>query len=240
VHANSALGRVTFAETLDMATGHFRSREFEADEDAADFLLFQQFEDHADRIDFACTHYPFKLAPGTAWVYHTTDSYLLARRSMLIIEASRDPVPTFHRLMAPQFWAPLHLSPAVAVPRRTRDLAAEPFTAFGMTLLRDDVAKLAEFINGDRGSVGGEQKLEPLLLDEALQRAPGHQGLAAPGLALPARFLGLECAGCVWVSGTHLDSLMSGYGGITVALMPNGMNYYYFSDGGAFSWARRR
>jgi len=48
VHATAHWDGVTFAETLDMATGHFRSREFEADEDAADFLLFQQFEDHAD------------------------------------------------------------------------------------------------------------------------------------------------------------------------------------------------
>jgi hypothetical protein len=30
---------------------------------------------------------------------------------------------------------------------------------------------------------------------------------------------------------------MSGYGGITVALMPNGTVYYVFSDGGHFAWA---
>jgi hypothetical protein len=27
---------------------------------------------------------------------------------------------------------------------------------------------------------------------------------------------------------------MSGYGGILVALLPNGMIYYYFSDGGVY------
>lgn len=231
---------VTFAETLDMATGHFRSREFEADEDAADFLVFQHFEDHADRIDFACTHYPFKLAPGTAWVYHTTDSYLLGTALNAYYRSKQGPGTDFFTdLWMPQFWAPLHLSPAVAVPRRTRDRAAQPFTAFGMTLLRDDVAKLAGFINADHGNVGGEQKLEPLLLDEALQRAPGHPGLAA---ARDLRYqhgfwawnaqVALGCADPTWIP------LMSGYGGITVALMPNGMNYYYFSDGGTFSWER--
>jgi hypothetical protein len=30
---------------------------------------------------------------------------------------------------------------------------------------------------------------------------------------------------------------MSGYGGIVVAMFPNGMTYYYFSDGGVFRWA---
>jgi hypothetical protein len=42
----------------------------------------------------------------------------------------------------------------------------------------------------------------------------------------------LGCQNPTWIP------FLSGYGGITVALMPNGMNYYYFSDGGVFSWAR--
>ena len=29
---------------------------------------------------------------------------------------------------------------------------------------------------------------------------------------------------------------MSGYGGITVALMPNGATYYYFSDNEEYNW----
>lgn len=30
---------------------------------------------------------------------------------------------------------------------------------------------------------------------------------------------------------------MSGYGGIEVALLPNGMTYYYVSDGDVFRWS---
>ena len=30
---------------------------------------------------------------------------------------------------------------------------------------------------------------------------------------------------------------MSGYGGITVAIAPNGATYYYFSDNEEFSWS---
>ena len=29
---------------------------------------------------------------------------------------------------------------------------------------------------------------------------------------------------------------MSGFGGITFAFFPNGMSYYYFSDGYVYSW----
>lgn len=231
---------VTFKEALDMATGHFTSRDFEADEDSADFYTFQLFEDHAGRIDFACTHYPLKALPGTVWVYHTTDSYLLGTALNAYYRSQQGPgTDLFNDLWLPEFWASLHLSPAVAVTRRTRDAAAQPFTGFGLTLLREDVAKFADFINGDRGRVEGEQKLEPRLLEEAMQRDPARPGLVA---AKDTRYqhgfwawnaqAALGCQNPTWIP------FLSGYGGITVALMPNGMNYYYFSDGGVFSWAR--
>jgi hypothetical protein len=31
---------------------------------------------------------------------------------------------------------------------------------------------------------------------------------------------------------------MSGFGGISVVMMPNGVVYYYVSDGGTFRWSR--
>ena len=30
---------------------------------------------------------------------------------------------------------------------------------------------------------------------------------------------------------------MSGFGGISVVLLPGGVTYYYFGDGGVFDWA---
>jgi hypothetical protein len=39
------------------------------------------------------------------------------------------------------------------------------------------------------------------------------------------------CAGDVWLP------FMSGYGGISVVLMPNNSVYYVFSDGAHFKWA---
>ena len=232
--------QVTFREALDMATGHFTSRAFEADEDGADFQIFQRFEDHAGRIDFACTHYPQKAAPGTVWVYHTTDSYLLGTALNAYYRSQQGSgVDLFTDLWLPQFWLPLHLSPAVAITRRTRDAAAQPFTGYGLTLLREDVAKLADFINADRGRVAGEQKLEPQLLGEAMQRDPAHPGLVAEkdtryqhGFWAWNAQATLGCHDPTWIP------FLSGYGGITVALIPNGMNYYYFRDGGVFSWAR--
>jgi hypothetical protein len=38
------------------------------------------------------------------------------------------------------------------------------------------------------------------------------------------------CKEDIWIP------FMSGFGGITFALLPNGMSYYYFSDGYVYSW----
>jgi hypothetical protein len=41
-----------------------------------------------------------------------------------------------------------------------------------------------------------------------------------------------ECAAAEWIP------FMSGYGGISVVLMPNDTVYYVFSDGSQFKWAQ--
>ena len=80
--------------------------------------------------------------------------------------------------------------------------------------------------------------LSPGMLAAALQQVPADRGLTSLGPEFRyhhgfwARDVGgyIGCAEPAWVP------FMSGYGGITVALFPNGTIYYYFSDGGAFSW----
>ncbi len=42
----------------------------------------------------------------------------------------------------------------------------------------------------------------------------------------------LNCADPVWIP------FLSGFGGVLVALMPNGVVYYFVSDGGDYRWAR--
>src|SRR3546814_7593388 len=34
-------------------------------------------ETHAEKIDYSCTNYSRKAAPGSRWVYHTSDTYIL-------------------------------------------------------------------------------------------------------------------------------------------------------------------
>jgi hypothetical protein len=225
----------SFEHTLDMSTGNFHSPTYDDDEVSTEkeegFFLR---DSHADSIRFACEHFPRKIKPGTRWVYHTSDTYVLgtAMNAYLRQQAGKDQ-DIFDDILLP-LWAPLNLSPTSRFSRRTYDDMAQVFAGYGLALQADDVARLAAFINSD----AIRQQLDNGLLDGALQRNPADRGLPAIGgkyyynngfWALP---LGSEF-GCT--EPTALP-FMLGYGGIIVVLMPNQSTYYYFSDNAQFAW----
>jgi hypothetical protein len=230
---------VTFGDAIDMATGHYNSPDDQADEDAPDLAPFFLANDNASRVRFACTHYPRKAPPGTRWVYHTSDTYLLGEALGAFYRAKAGAGSDFYNdVLAGPIWKKLELSPPVYVTRRTYDAAAQPFVGYGLTLHPDDVAKLAAFINVDHGAVGGEQLVDPAMLRAALQQNAADRGLPGPneefryknGFWAWNAQKSLGCKTPTWIP------FMSGYGGIVVALMPNGMTYYYFSDSGIWRW----
>ena len=232
---------VTVADALNMATGHYESDADQADEGNADLLPFFLAEDHATRIRFACRHYPRRVEPGERWVYHTSDSYLLGTALAAWYRGrSGAGADFFQGLLVVPIWQGLGLSPTAAATRRTRDAVRQPFTGYGLTLKRDDVVKLARFLVAGDGDIGGQPVIDPVMLRAGLERDPARPGLRADSDTLRYRNAfwawnaqqTLGCAAPVWIP------FMSGFGGIIVALLPNGIVYYYFSDGGAFSWAR--
>jgi hypothetical protein len=231
---------VTLKNALDLATGHYLSAVPQHDENGSDMLAFFLPDDHAEKLKFACTHYPRRVQPGTQWVYHTADTYLLGTALNAWYRSRAGQGADFYRdVLVMELWPALHLSPVLDVPRRTYDSAAQPFAGYGVTLHRDDIAKIGVFLNVDHGRSGADQLLDPKMLDGALQRDPNDVGLpaGAPDLRYNHGFWAwnaqraLGCAQPTWIP------FMSGYGGIVVALLPNGMVYYQFSDGGVFKWA---
>ncbi|HEY1708713.1 MAG TPA: hypothetical protein VGG10_10655 [Rhizomicrobium sp.] len=231
---------VTLANTLDMATGHYNSAVNQADEDAPEIdPLFFAALDHPGHIRFSCTHYPRKTAPGTQWVYHTADTYALGTALNAFVKTKMGPSADVYRDVVDPIWRKLDLSPTIDVTRRTYDAVAQPFTGWGLAYHRDDIARIARFLNNANGEIGGQQILDRKMLDAALQRdsaSPGirainddfryHDGFWAYNVA--------KAAGC---KAPAFVPYMSGYGGITVAMMPDGITYYYYSDGGIFKWA---
>lgn len=225
---------VTIEHALDMTTGHYGSPEPHVDEDAAIVSRFFTGEDHATKIDFACNEFPRKSEPGDHWSYQTWATYLAgtAINNRLQSLAGSD-ADFFDDFLVADIWTPLGLSQLAKQTRRTTDAIAQPFTGFGLTLLRDDVAKLAQFIGVDDGRLNDVDMLDRRLFDAIKQRNPDDPGMLAEtelirynnGFRSMDVSTTLGCAEPTWLV------TMSGFGGINIVLMPNDTAYYYFSDG---------
>lgn len=229
---------VTFENALDMATGRYRSSADQADENAMTGDRFFLATTHAEKIHIACDSFPRREAPGQRWVYHTGDTYVLGTAMQDFWRARHGPnADFFNDVLVEGVYMPLHLSPTITATRRTDDAAHQPYTGWGLTLQRDDLAKLGAYLvsSDHAGSLVASAPLEA-----GLQRAPSNVGLPAGDATLRYNNgfwahnaqAALNCADPVWIP------FMSGFGGIIVALMPNGVVYYYVSDGGDYAWAR--
>lgn len=230
---------VTFQHALDMATGRYDSDVYDEDEASEETRQFFLTDRHDRKIDIAC-NYDRRSAPGKTFVYHTTDTYILgtAITAFLREQTGRNEADIFDDLIDP-LWASLGLSPVARQTRRTYDDEAQVFAGWGLTLHRGDIATIARFLHED-GIIEGEPMLDPAMLADALQQRADPVGLRA--IIDSQRYKNGFWA---WNAGANVgcdDDLfvpaMSGYGGLTLALMPNGQTYYYISDGYAFAWAR--
>lgn len=225
---------VTIEHALDMTTGHYGSPDLHGDEDAAINSRFFA-EDHDGKIDVACNGFPRKAAPGRHLSYHTWDTYLAGTAMNTLLKRHRGPdADFFDDLLVEKIWIPLGLSGLAANTRRTYDEKGQPYTGFGLTLLRDDVARLAQFVGIQDGRLDGAELLDRRLFDAIKQRVPGDPGMVAEldtirynnGFRSFDVSSYIDCDEPVWVV------VLSGFGGIIVAIMPNDTAYYFFSDGG--------
>ncbi|MGY1426158.1 serine hydrolase [Lysobacter sp. A289] len=228
---------VSFQHLLDMATGQYDSPAYMDDEDDARMRDFLAPDTHAHRLAFACEAYPRHAAPGTRWVYHTSDTYLLGTvlQQALRRLPGREGNDIFDDVLWADVFAPLGLSPTARVTRRSYDDVRQPLFGFGLTLLSDDIAKLARFLGEQRGRIDGRQVLDEAMFEAAMQRDPERRGLQVATLeryryqhGFWARDLQEElgCAQPTWIP------FMSGFGGITVAMFPNGVAWYNVADDG--------
>ncbi|MDP1631683.1 MAG: serine hydrolase [Caulobacter sp.] len=227
---------VTLTHALDMTTGLYGSTAYEADENAGSTNAFFEATDHAAKVAYACGHYGRRAAPGRTFVYHTTDTYLLGA-AMTDILRDRGGGDLYGDLVAP-LWRSLGLSPTIMSTRRTADGVRQPFTGWGVTYTSDDVVRIVGWL-ADGARLGGAPALDEGLLAAALQRDPTDAGVPAGGAnyrykgGFWARNLApvLGCDKPLWVP------FMSGYGGISVVLLPGDITFYYFGDSGVFDWA---
>jgi len=230
---------VEIQHLVNMSTGLYNSDTYMRDEDEISGSAFIRGERHADKINFACGQYERNRDPGEHWVYHTSDTYIAGVLMNGFVRQKFGPdTDVFSDLLVPELWERLKLSAVSGSTRRTYDTVAQPFTGYGLTYHPDDIARIAKFLNMDDGRIADQMLFDQAEFDAAMQRVE-----RIPIEPLESRRLnyrnGFWAANAgIWAncSGESWAPFMSGFGGITVAMLPNDTVYYYFSDSGNFNW----
>jgi hypothetical protein len=97
---------VTLSDALNMVTGNFGSdkgRDDEASEETDARFFFS--DTHAGKVSYACTAWPRKATPGTHWVYHTTDTYLLGTAMSALLRKKQGENADLYRDIVLPLWA---------------------------------------------------------------------------------------------------------------------------------------
>ena len=229
---------VTIENALDMATGNFRSLEAHVDENSIPHERFVFQDKNARKLEFACDYFQRKAEPGSRFVYHTSDTYLVGAALSAFVARRSAGADLYGTVLLQSLWRPLQLSPLLDDTKRSYDEYAQAFTGYGLTYEVDDIVRIAAWLNNDAARPAEEALLDSHMLNAALQRVPDDRGLEAGSARLQynngfwAHDAGatIGCQQAVWVP------FMSGYAGITVAMFPNGVIYYYFSDSYVYRW----
>jgi hypothetical protein len=229
---------VTFNHTMDMATGNHTSAGYMTDEDGAQMGEFFGAQPYAARIA-AAFNWPHATTPGTRWVYRTCDTFILTRALHNYLQIQQGAEADIFRFVVDEVYRPLGLGPGAYSTMRTADAnwQGQAEGGYGLWWIPDDIAKIATLLNNADGQIDGIQVLHPGLLAAALQRDPGDRGVQIDSRRMynnafwSNRYTPADGFACeFWVP------QMLGVSGNVVALLPNGVTYYYFSDNQEFTW----
>lgn len=227
---------VTIEHALNMSTGNYVSDGFEVDEYIS-LVPFFGVLTHKDKTKAACK-FSRKAEPGSTWVYHTTDTYLFGTALNNYWKKKQGKNADYYNDLLGPVWEQFGLSPLMQFTRRTYDERKQPYAGYGLTYHRGDIAKLASVLLLNKENT---ETLNTLFdkeeLQLAMQKNENDRGLLAlENIKYKHAFWAfnvadvLGCGKSVWVP------FMSGFGGITVAMMPNNVVYYYFSDNHDYRW----
>jgi len=229
---------VTFDHTIDMSTGNYASAAFMADDDSEKMGEFFGAQPYAARIE-AALDWPHAAEPGTRWVYRTADTFILTRALQNYLQRREGSGADIFRFVVDEVYRPLGLGRGAFTTMRTADdgWQGQAEGGYGLWWVTDDIAKIAAFLNNAGGAIGGVQVLSPDLLAAAMQRDPADRGIPIDARRMynnafwASRYTAADGFGCeFWVP------QMLGVSGNVVALMPNGITYYYFSDNKEFTF----
>jgi CubicO group peptidase (beta-lactamase class C family) len=229
---------VTFNHALDMSTGNYVSAGFMVDDDSLKMGEFFGAQPYSERIKEAFSA-PHKAEPGTLWVYRTSDTFILTRALHNYLRSQSGAEADIYQFVVDEVYRPLELGPGAYTTLRTADNGwqGQAEGGYGQWWIPDDIAKIGTFLIADGGKIDGEQILHPGLLAAALQQDANDRGVQIDS---QRRYNNSFWANRYTPSGGYACEFwvpqMLGVSGNVVALFPNGITYYYFSDNREFTW----
>lgn len=240
--SGTAWNGVTIDHAIDMTTGNYSSPDYEADEAGSTMSSFFLAEAYADKMSAAIS-FPHKAAPGSIWTYHTSDTFLATRAMDDVLKDHAGSGADIFAMLRDEVLKPAGVGPDALTTLRTGNSAGgAPFGGYGMFWTQDDIAKVAKLLTVDEGVASGTRLLHAGLLDATMQRDPADRGITTTG-SVSFRYNNAFWARDFTSSDDPAFTVpftvpfMSGFGGISVALMPNGSSYYVFSDNNEFAWS---
>ena len=156
------------------------------------------------------------------------------------LQSQEGPSTDIFDLLVNEIFVPIGVGPGAHTSLRTSDnnWQGPPLGGYGLWLVQDDVAKIVTLLNNNSGVHNGAQLLDADVLASAMQQNSSDRGLptSSEPFVYNNGFWGHEFTTSDGYSCNFWTPYMSGFGGISVIMMPNGSTFYVFSDGNTFNW----
>jgi hypothetical protein len=231
----------TWGNANDMATGNYISSAYESDENGNYTTAFLDDESYSSKIAAAFTPFPYKSTPGTVWVYQSVASFIQTQAMQAYLKQQQGTNADLFTMMVTDVYTPLKMSGGFMRSVRTDNSpTGQPSGYYGLFYNPDDIAKVGQFVGADTGIIGGNQIIDPARLKDALFKT-SNPGLPVPDTGNPTykntwvynhNFWGKKVTAAEFpsISCQFTIPFMSGYGGNTIMMLPNGAVYYVISD----------
>jgi len=236
---------VTFLDTLDMATGigttnanvpvGTGSYTFgDEGNDISDTMFFDT-QGTANMLNVAFTQPKYSWGPGVEMRYDSMHTFILSAAMDAYLKQQEGPNANIGDMLVNEVYAPIGIAHAPLM-RTTESNGTEgiPFMAYGLYPTADDTAKLAQLLQNG-GSHNGQQILSASLLQTALYQTT-NQGLRGysgyDNVYGQSRYL-MSFWSLPWSDGANCTArvpYMNGAGGNLIALLPNGVTVFRYSD----------
>ncbi len=231
---------VTFGDVLNMATGVGDNSpdrmpyDIYANEAGPNNRKFYLAETVTGKLDAAFAADNYSWGPNEIVRYTSSQTFVLAAAMDAFLKTSEGPDADLWERLSEEVFRPIgiHHMTMLAIPTGDGE-GGVPYMASGLRLTIDDVAKITTLLQNG-GTHNGEQLLHPTRTDDALYRSGQLAGLPTGKTfsdgdqAYHASFWSIAHQ---TDTGTYFQvPFMSGAGGITIFLAPNGVTTFVFTD----------